>query len=78
MSNHQNHRDSKWVDEIGGTKRVAELCGVTQGYVSQWREEGIPNSYRRFLQLARPEAFRDDPAPPEARPGSCSNDCFSE
>jgi hypothetical protein len=53
--------DSQLIDAAGGTKVVAELCRVTDGAVSQWRKEGIPQSRRMFLELARPDVFKPVP-----------------
>jgi hypothetical protein len=45
------------IDALGGTSKVAELCEVTTGAVSQWRTDGIPNARLMFLKLARPDVF---------------------
>lgn len=49
--------DSSLIDALGGTGRVAALCGVTAGAVSQWRGNGMPKAWREFLRLARPTVF---------------------
>ena len=49
--------DSKVIDELGGTAKVAALCEVSMAAVSQWREGGIPKSRLMFLRLARPDIF---------------------
>ena len=46
------------IDRLGGTNKVAELCEVTKGAVSQWRTEGIPNSRLMYLELLRPDVFK--------------------
>jgi hypothetical protein len=46
---------------MGGTRVVAELCKVTDGAVSQWRENGIPDARRMFLELALPDVFKQKP-----------------
>ena len=56
--------DSEIIDQLGGTAKVAELCEVSPPAVSQWREQGIPNSRLMFLRLARPDVF---PKPPKRR-----------
>ena len=45
------------IDAIGGTAKVAELCGVTPGAVSQWRKNGIPKTTLKFLRLSRRRIF---------------------
>lgn len=54
------------IDRLGGTYRVAELCEVTPGAVSQWRVSGIPKARLMFLRAVQPEAFRDEPQKQEA------------
>lgn len=49
--------DSSLIDALGGTGRVAALCGLTAGAVSQWRGNGMPKAWREFLRLARPAVF---------------------
>lgn len=46
------------IDALGGTTHVAKLCEVTEGAVSQWRRNGIPNARLMYLRLARPDVFR--------------------
>ena len=50
---------NKIIDAIGGTGKVAEICELTTGAVSQWRTAGIPKPWMKFLQLARPDVFAD-------------------
>lgn len=51
--------DSKQVIEaLGGTTRVAEMCGIRPQAVSQWKKNGIPRAWVRFLQCIRPEVFK--------------------
>jgi len=45
------------IDSLGGTSSVAELCNVTTGAVSQWRENGIPKPWVRFFECSYPELF---------------------
>jgi phage terminase Nu1 subunit (DNA packaging protein) len=54
--------DSDIIDALGGTGEVAKLCEVTSQAVSQWRQNGIPAAQRRFLKLARADAFAQRPA----------------
>jgi hypothetical protein len=53
--------DSKIIDILGGTTAVAGLCKVKPPSVSEWRRCGIPDARRQFLELLRPDAFRDPP-----------------
>ncbi|OWQ78092.1 hypothetical protein CEE57_00045 [Stenotrophomonas maltophilia] len=48
------------IDRLGGTGRVARICEVSSASVSQWRLNGIPHARRQFLQLLRPDAFREE------------------
>lgn len=50
----------KVIDELGGTKAVAELCETSESAVSQWRTNGIPKPRLMFLKLARPDLFAGD------------------
>jgi len=52
------------IDALGGTNKVAELCGVSPQAVSQWRTDGMPQARLMYLRLLRPDAFADEfPAP---------------
>lgn len=48
---------NKIIDLLGGTNAVADMCKVTKGAVSQWRNDGIPDARLMYLKLARPEIF---------------------
>ena len=37
------------IQTLGGTTKVAKLCGVTLAAVSQWRNNGIPQDKLIFL-----------------------------
>lgn len=50
--------DSELIDAYGGTSKVAALCGLTTGAVSQWRTNGIPKAWKKFLRMAKPKAFK--------------------
>ena len=47
------HPDSKWIDEMGGTEVVADLCEVSSSAVSQWRQNGIPKARLMYLRMRR-------------------------
>lgn len=53
-----NHKSL--IDKLGGTSKVAEICGITTGAVSQWRTNGIPSYRLDFFRLLRPELFSDE------------------
>lgn len=42
----------------GGTVKLAQVLGITQGAVSQWGEN-IPQAREWQLRLIRPEWFQD-------------------
>ena len=48
-------KHSKIIDELGGTKAVAELLGVSQGAVSQYRHRGIPRHWLMYLAVKYPD-----------------------
>lgn len=48
------------IDKLGGTCRVAEICGITTGAVSQWRTNGIPSYRLDFFRLLRPDLFSEE------------------
>jgi len=50
--------DSQIIDALGGTVQVARVCKVTKAAVSQWRENGIPDARRMYLELLRPDVFK--------------------
>jgi hypothetical protein len=50
---------SEIIDALGGTSKVAELCEVTTGAVSQWRDDGIPRARLLFLKAVRPDVFKE-------------------
>jgi hypothetical protein len=48
------------IDKLGGTCKVAEICGITTGAVSQWRTNGIPSYRMDFFRLLRPDLFSEE------------------
>lgn len=54
------HPDSKIIDRLGGPAEIGRLFEISPQAVSMWRREGIPKARRMYLELARPEAFRDE------------------
>jgi hypothetical protein len=49
--------DVRVIDALGGTGKVAEMCGLTTGAVSQWRNNGMPKNWRMYFQTTNPELF---------------------
>jgi len=49
--------DSQLIDAMGGTAKVAALCKVSMAAVSQWRDDGIPEARRMYLELKFPDVF---------------------
>lgn len=52
------------IDALGGPTAVARLCKVKVPSVCEWRHNGIPQARLMYLQLARPDVFKDTPPPP--------------
>ena len=53
--------DSKIIDDLGGTTKVAALCEISTAAISQWRTKGIPKGRLKYLKLARPDVFKPEP-----------------
>jgi hypothetical protein len=45
------------IDALGGTNKVAEICDLTAGAISQWRNNGIPPGWLAYLKSAYPKVF---------------------
>lgn len=54
---HPTMTDSEIIDNLGGTSKVAEICEIKPASVSEWRQKGIPKAWKKYFQLARPDAF---------------------
>ena len=50
--------DEQVIDALGGTSAVAVICEVSQPAVSQWKVQGIPRARRMYLELLRPDVFK--------------------
>lgn len=48
------------IDAMGGTSLVAEIFSITTGAVSQWREDGIPDSRLFSIKLMRKDLFKSN------------------
>lgn len=54
---------NKIIDKLGGTNSVAVLCApITKGAVSQWRKNGIPDGWLKYLKAIRPDVFVEQKA----------------
>ncbi len=53
------------IDRLGGTVKTAELCELSKGAVSQWRTNGIPSPWLKFLRATHPEVFAETWPPEE-------------
>ena len=42
------------IDELGGTKEVAAICGVRVSAVNNWLNRGLPRGMRLFLKEKYP------------------------
>jgi hypothetical protein len=45
------------IDAMGGTVAVCKIFNITDGAVSQWRENGIPEARLFSIKLLRPDLF---------------------
>ncbi|MCO6514332.1 hypothetical protein BHC46_12430 [Snodgrassella alvi] len=43
-------KDNEFIDALGGVTKVAKICEVTRGAVSQWRQRGIPKAQLNYLR----------------------------
>ena len=50
--------DKDIIEALGGTCEVARLCEVRSPAVSQWKVQGIPRARRMYLELLRPDVFK--------------------
>jgi hypothetical protein len=53
----RKHPDEKIIEALGGTFAVASLCKIKPPSVSEWKQKGIPEARRQFLELLRPDVF---------------------
>jgi len=51
---------SRVIDALGGTVVAARLCEVSPQAVTQWRRNGIPRPWQRYLRLLKPDVFGPD------------------
>lgn len=50
-------KDNEFIDALGGVTKVARICGITRGAVSQWRQRGIPKAQRNYLRTLHKEMY---------------------
>jgi hypothetical protein len=48
---------STLIDALGGNKKVAKTCEITEQAVSQWRKKGIPKPWQKFFKQRNPKVF---------------------
>lgn len=46
---------NKVIDSLGGTSAVARLCEIKVPSVSEWRHNGIPKPWKKFLMCKYPD-----------------------
>lgn len=51
------HNDSLIIDRLGGNSVTAKMFSISSQAVSKWRNVGIPEARRMYLELARPDVF---------------------
>ncbi len=54
------HPDSKIIDALGGTTKVAAIFNLKKPSISKWRITGIPDSRKMYLKVVYPHLFTDD------------------
>jgi hypothetical protein len=52
--------DSKIIDELGGTRRLAKLFKITEPSVTNWRINGIPEARKQTLAELFPQFVPKD------------------
>ncbi|PIT26685.1 Cro/CI family transcriptional regulator [Snodgrassella alvi] len=50
-------KDNEFIDALGGVTKVAKICGITRGAVSQWRQRGIPKAQLNYLRILHEEIY---------------------
>lgn len=48
----------EFIELLGGTSKVASLCGISKGAVSQWKKKGIPLAQNNYLKTKFPKEYR--------------------
>jgi DNA-binding transcriptional regulator YdaS (Cro superfamily) len=42
-------KHSEIIDILGGTTKVAQICGISPAAIAQWRTNGVPTDKLMFL-----------------------------
>lgn len=51
---------NEFINKLGGVSKVAEICCVTKGAVSQWKKNNkIPNAQFNFLKTKFPKIYKE-------------------
>jgi hypothetical protein len=48
---------STLIDALGGNKKVAKTCDISEQAVSQWRKRGMPKPWQKFFKQRNPKLF---------------------
>lgn len=48
----------EFINLLGGTSKVANLCGISKGAVSQWKKNGIPLAQCNYLKTKFPKEYK--------------------
>lgn len=48
---------STLIDALGGNKKVAKACDISEQAVSQWRKRGMPKPWQKFFKQKNPKIF---------------------
>ncbi|MFZ6755777.1 Cro/CI family transcriptional regulator [Undibacterium sp. Ji50W] len=59
---------TKLIELLGGTTKVAEICDVTPGAVSQWKTNGVPKPWVWFFESKYPDICRAAVVVPTSTP----------
>ena len=54
-----NKKHIEFIQRLGGATKVAVICEVTRGAVSQWKVRGIPKAQLNFLKTKFPKDYSD-------------------
>ncbi|MGE9659257.1 Cro/CI family transcriptional regulator [Snodgrassella alvi] len=52
-------KDVKFIIALGGVSRVAKICGITRGAVSQWKKNGIPKAQFNYLKTLHSKEYKN-------------------
>ena len=49
---------SALIDALGGNKKLAKTCDISEQAVSQWRKKGIPDPWMKFFKVKWPKVIK--------------------